>query len=71
VHDEYILQQPGFRTRESGVAGDGEWVVVHWETPEDADASMEKFGTDPLAADFMAMIDTSTMSMKRFEHVNP
>lgn len=72
VQDGYVLQQPGFRTRESGVADDGEWVViVHWETPEHADASMQKFGTDPLAAGFMAMVDTSTMSMKRFEHVNP
>lgn len=72
IHDGYITQQPGFGDRESGVADDGEWVVVvHWDTPEDADASMQKFGTDPLAADFMAMIDPSTMSMKRFEHANP
>ena len=72
VHDGYITQQPGFLDRESGVADDGEWVVVvHWDTPDDADASMQKFETDPLAADFMALVDPSTMSMKRFEQVNP
>ncbi|MCI0633836.1 MAG: hypothetical protein L0206_07980 [Actinobacteria bacterium] len=72
VQDGYVTKQPGFRDRESGAADDGEWVVVvHWATSQDADASMEKFATDPLAADFMALIDTSTMSMKRFEHVNP
>ena len=50
VQDEYITEQPGFRSRESGVADDGEWVVVvHWETAEDADASMQKFETDRLA----------------------
>jgi len=72
VQDGYVTQQPGFLARESGAADDGEWVVVvHWETPQDADASMAKFATDPMAADFMALIDTSTMSMKRFEHANP
>ncbi len=72
MQDEYITRQPGFHARESGVADDGEWVVVvHWATPENADASMQKFATDPLAADFMAMVDTSTMRMKRFAQVNP
>jgi len=72
VQDEYITEQPGFRSRESAVADDGERVVViQWETAEDADASMQKFETDRLAADFMALVDPSSMSTKRFETANP
>ena len=42
-------RRDGVRDRESGVADDGERVVVvHWDTTADADASMQKFMTDPL-----------------------
>jgi len=39
---------------------------VHWLSAQDADASMAAFARASVAAPFMAKIDTSTFSMKRY-----
>jgi hypothetical protein len=44
-------------------------VIVHWERAEDAQASMEKFPNDPTAQRFIALMDSDTFSMKRYETV--
>ncbi len=67
IETDYVVKQPGFVARESAADENGEWVViVHWETPEDADASMKSFMKASGTADFMSKIDTSTMKMKRY-----
>jgi hypothetical protein len=67
VEVQHVSKQPGFISRES--AGDnGEWlVVVHWKSVKDAEASMTSFATAPAAQPFMAKLDASTMTMRRYE----
>jgi heme-degrading monooxygenase HmoA len=68
VGRDHVAKQPGFVSRESAHGADGEWlVIVHWRSTKDADASMASFEKAPAAAPFMAKIEVSTMSMKRFE----
>ena len=70
VEREYIPKQPGFISREAARADDGEWlVIVHWQTEQDADASMNKFMGDPNSQGFVAALDSSTVSMKRYSIV--
>lgn len=68
VEREHVARQPGFVSRESAHGADGEWlVIVHWRSVKDADASMASFEKAPAAAQFMSKIETSTMSMKRYQ----
>lgn len=68
VEIEHVSKQPGFLSRESAAGANGEWlVIVHWRSLRDADASMATFENAPVAAGFMAKIDASTMSMKRYQ----
>jgi hypothetical protein len=68
VERGHIARQPGFVSRETAHGADGEWlVIVHWRSVKDADASMASFEKAPAAAPFMAKIEASTMSMRRFE----
>jgi len=68
VERDHVARQPGFVSRESAHGADGEWlVIIHWRSVKDADASMASFEKVPAAAPFMAKIEASTLSMKRFE----
>ena len=68
VGREYTPYQPGFISRESAKNDQGDWVViVHWENAKNAEASMEKFPNDPTAQRFIALMDSDTFSMTRYE----
>lgn len=69
VEAEHVSQQPGFVSRETGVTETGWVAIVHWETAEDAQASMDSFADAPAAADFMRLMDAETMRMTRY-HIN-
>lgn len=67
VEVQHVSQQPGFLSRQSAAGDNGEWlVIVHWDSVENAEASMASFGNAPAAAEFMANMDATTMSMKRY-----
>ena len=67
VENNFTVKQPGFIYRQSGVNKSGEYVVlVHWETIENAKASMDKFMTDQSVADYASMIEGSSMKMSRY-----
>lgn len=69
VADSYVSKQPGFIQRESGLVDGDTWrVIVHWQSLDDADASMESFMSASAAQDFLAGADTSTMKMQRYEN---
>ena len=69
VADGYVSKQPGFIQRESGLVDGDTWrVIVHWESLDDADASMESFMSASAAQGFLAGADTSTMKMQRYEN---
>lgn len=67
VASEHVSQQPGFVSRESGFAGSAWVAIVHWETAADSQASMESFANAPAAAEFMSLLDASSMSMTLYE----
>ena len=70
VGKEYTPKQPGFRSRESARNDNGDWVViVHWDDPQSAQASMELFPNDPTAKRFIELMDPDTFSMIRYEVV--
>jgi hypothetical protein len=70
VGHEYTPYQPGFISRESAKNDEGDWVViVHWESAEDAEASMEKFPNDPTAQRFISLMDSDTFTMTRYETI--
>ena len=71
LQSEFAYQQPGLarRTIARGI-GDraGEWIVVDlWWTAEHADACAQRWETDPLAQEFMAFVDRSTVDVRRYE----
>lgn len=57
----------GFKTRSTAANEDGQIVVVlHWESPEDAQSSMDKFVGNPETAPFLELIDMDTFVMTRY-----
>ena len=66
VEADHVSQQPGFVSRETGATATGWIAIVHWESAEAAQASMDSFGSAPAAAEFMGMMDVSTMAMTRY-----
>lgn len=67
VEAEHVSQQPGFVSRETGATETGWLVIVHWESSDAAQASMDSFASAPAAAAFMSKLDASTMSMTRYD----
>jgi heme-degrading monooxygenase HmoA len=66
---EYIARQPGFLSRETAAGPNNEWlVIVHWKSLKDADASMASFEKAAPTVAFMAKLDATTMSMKRYQN---
>lgn len=67
IEQNLLMKMPGIISRETGIADDGEVVVVlHWERPEDAQNSMDKFSANPTTKDFTALLDMDTFTMTRF-----
>jgi hypothetical protein len=67
----FLGKLKGFKDRDTGISGEGEVVVVlHWETPEDAQASINKFVESEQTKAFTGMIDMETFVMKRFDLVD-
>lgn len=70
VEQNLVSQMPGFVSRETATNDDGEVVVVlHWESPEAAQGSMDKFVGASESQDFQALIDMDTFKMTRYEKV--
>lgn len=68
VELRHVAKQPGFVSRESAHRADGEWrVIVDWRSMKYADTSMANFEKAPAAAQFMSKIESSTMSMRRYQ----
>ena len=57
----------GFLDRDTGKSESGDWVVVlHWQSAEDAQASMDKFVGNEGTKAFTALIDMETFRMNRY-----
>ena len=67
VQSTYMVERPGFLSRESAPGSKNDWVViVHWRSIADADASMKSFSTAPATAAWMSMIVPNSMVMTRY-----
>jgi uncharacterized protein (DUF2237 family) len=71
VEDEYMARRPGFRSRETALAPDGEWLVmVRWASAHDAEATMESFLTAAETRGFLGAVDPSSVSSSRYDLVD-
>jgi hypothetical protein len=67
IEQNVIMKMPGIISRETAEGDNGEWVVVlHWQRPEDAQNSMDKFVADPDTKNFTALLDMDTFTMTRY-----
>lgn len=68
IDANYTSKQPGYISRESGFDNETNEVLIvaKWNTKKDADASMQKFMTDNSVANYVNMIEGTTMKMKRY-----
>ena len=65
---DFLGKLKGFMDRDTGKSEDGSWVVVlHWESAEDAQASINKFVEAEGTKAFTALIKMDTFVMKRFK----
>lgn len=67
VQQLYTQKQPGYISSESGVDQKGNWLVVlSWDNAAHADTGEQKFMQNPLWKGVQKLIDTATLSRKRF-----
>ncbi len=70
VQSEVAYQQPGLlrRTTARGTGGQlGEWITISlWRGAEDADAAERRWADHPTAQDLMALIDATTVEVRRY-----
>ena len=67
VESTHVSKQDGFLSRSAQMTQDNYWrVIVHWESKESAEASMQSFANADAAQAFMQAADTSTMVMRRY-----
>lgn len=70
VETEYMEKRPGFRSRETLLSADGEWlVIVHWASAKDAEATIGAFFGAPETQEFIAAVDTDTVASNRYQPV--
>lgn len=70
METEYLAKLKGFIQRDTGLAADGGYVIVlHWESPEDAQASMDAFVGNPATDAFTSILDMDSFRMTRYEQI--
>ena len=70
VEENLVSKMPGFVSRESIINEDGDVaIILHWENPESAQNSMDKFVGAPESQEFQKLLDMDTFKMVRYEMV--
>jgi hypothetical protein len=65
---EFTYQQPGLIRRTTARGADGHWIViVMWQTAADADAAVARANGHPAAADFVSLLEETSVQRRRFE----
>jgi hypothetical protein len=68
LQTELMLRKPTFLRRTTARGADGDWLVVAlWGSQADADASNAHVDRHPARVDFMALVDESTITWRRYE----
>jgi hypothetical protein len=73
VQTEFAYHQPGLlrRTTARSEDGGGGWIVIDlWRSSEDADACGQRWGKDPVTADFMAFVDRDSVQAERYTELD-
>ncbi|BEM33115.1 hypothetical protein FUU19_12495 [Serratia sp. Lou2A] len=77
VEEEFVSNQSGFISRDSGISVDNEprWVnIVKWETLLDADENIYQFTQASAPAsvkEYLASIGAEPVELKRYQHTGP
>jgi len=67
VQSDFAYQQPGLLRRTTTRGKGGSWAVFdYWASEEAADEADARWGSDPVAQEFMSFVDRSTMRSARF-----
>jgi heme-degrading monooxygenase HmoA len=70
VEQNLVSKMPGFKSRETAVSDDGQVaVILHWDKPESAQNSMNKFVDAPESQEFQKLLDMDTFQMVRYVQV--
>jgi hypothetical protein len=70
VQEEFLYQQPGLLRRTTARGENGGWIVICvWRTSADADASEARAERDELPRSFWAMLDSSSVSVERYQEL--
>ena len=65
---EFAYQQPGLARRTTARGDDGQWIVIDlWRSADDADACARRWDTDPIVAEFMALVDGPSVVTSRYD----
>lgn len=68
VQEDFAYQQPGLLRRTTARSTDGNWIVIDlWRSAADADACDARWEHDPVAQEFMALVDQSSVAVQRFQ----
>jgi hypothetical protein len=68
VQTAFAYQQPGLLRRTTARGRDDEWIVIDlWESDAHADACDARWGSDPVTAAFMALIDPGSIHTARYD----
>ena len=74
LQSDFAYQQPGLvrRTTARGRRDGGdEWVVIDlWRRAADADACAARWDDDPVAQEFMALVDRDTVEVRRYDDLD-
>jgi hypothetical protein len=71
VQTEFAYQQPGMLRRTTARGDDGSWIVIDlWRSAADADACDARWEHDPVAQEFMALLDRSSASTERYQELD-
>lgn len=69
MENGHVRKQPGVLSREVAVH-DRQWVaIIHWQSADAAQASMNSFMSASATQRFMSMVDPATLRSQRYEVV--
>jgi hypothetical protein len=67
VQEEFAYQQPGLIRRTTARGEDGSWIVIDlWRSAADADACNARWERDEVAQGFVALLDSTSVSVSRY-----